>query len=138
MRAKRTRMKSRRDAMKIAHLTRERLHRLARSLNCAVFLWVAMIYSALSQTPDSFNPGPNNSVNALALQTDGKILVGGTFTNLGGQARYFIARLNQDGTVDSAFNNVANSSVNCLSVQTDGTVIVGGSFTSLPQISASE
>src|SRR2546423_4083039 len=38
-----------------------------------------------SPIPDSFNPGANNSVKSLAVQADGKILVGGQFTTLGGQ-----------------------------------------------------
>src|SRR5688572_9834223 len=37
-----------------------------------------------AQTVDDFNPGTNGEVRALAVQADGKILVGGTFTMLGG------------------------------------------------------
>ena len=48
--------------------------------------------------------GANNILLALALQPDGKVLVGGQFTTLNGTARNFIARLNADGTVDSAVN----------------------------------
>jgi len=40
-----------------------------------------------------FTPEPNNQVSSLALQTDGKILVGGNFTVAGGQPRNRIARL---------------------------------------------
>ena len=32
----------------------------------------------------AFNPGPNGTVNSIAVQADGKILVGGNFTTLGG------------------------------------------------------
>ena len=39
----------------------------------------------------------------LAVQADGKILVGG-FTTLGGQTRNCIGRLNADGTLDTGFN----------------------------------
>src|SRR5882672_3095519 len=35
----------------------------------------------------AFNPNANASVNAIALQADGKILVGGAFTIIGGQTR---------------------------------------------------
>ena len=38
---------------------------------------------------------------SLAVQADGKILVGGEFTTLGGQTRNYIGRLNADGTLDS-------------------------------------
>src|SRR5258706_280264 len=47
--------------------------------------------------PDSFNPGTDDGVLSLALQADGKILVGGWFTALGGQTRNNIGRLNTDG-----------------------------------------
>ena len=36
-------------------------------------------------------------VSCLAVQADGKILVGGQFTTLGGQSRYHIGRLNNTG-----------------------------------------
>jgi uncharacterized delta-60 repeat protein len=82
-------------------------------------------------TIDSFNPGANNSVWTMAVQTDGKILVGGDFTTLGGQTRNRIGRLNSDGTLDTVFNPGAGGSVFSLAVQTDGKILVGGSFTTL-------
>ena len=42
---------------------------------------------------DSFNPNANSDVDSIAVQADGKILVGGDFTNIGGQTRNRIARL---------------------------------------------
>jgi len=86
-----------------------------------------------SQSPkaDSFNPGANSPVYSLAVQADGKILVGGGFTSLGGQARNRIGRLNADGTLDTAFNPGAGGDVNSLAVQVDGKILVGGYFTSL-------
>ena len=44
-----------------------------------------------------------NDVTALALQTDGKIVIGGSFTSFNGTARNRIARLNSDGTLDTTF-----------------------------------
>lgn len=83
----------------------------------------------------AFTRGPDGPVFALALQADGKILVGGRFTKVGGQARTNISRLQRDGTLDSAFNpgavGAAYASVNCLAVQADGKILVGGSFTNL-------
>ena len=38
-------------------------------------------------TADSLNPGANSTVNGIAVQADGKILVGGSFSLLGTQAR---------------------------------------------------
>ncbi|MCX7840246.1 MAG: delta-60 repeat domain-containing protein, partial [Anaerolineae bacterium] len=46
----------------------------------------------------------STSVYELALQSDGKILVGGSFMSVGGQSRTGLARLNSDGTLDTAFD----------------------------------
>jgi hypothetical protein len=79
----------------------------------------------------TFNPGANGSVEALAVQEDGKILVGGAFTTLGGVARSNIGRLNPDGTLDTTFYPGANSYISTLAVQADGKIVVGGSFSEL-------
>jgi uncharacterized delta-60 repeat protein len=77
---------------------------------------------------DAFNPGINYSVNALAVQADGKVLLAGDFTSLGGQSRSNIGRVFSDGTPDSTFNPGVNSSLYSLAVETDAKIIVGGSF----------
>ena len=84
----------------------------------------------------SFNPGANGSVLALAVQADGKILVGGDFTTLGGggtgtTTRNYIGRLNADGSLDTSFDPGANDYVCALAVQADGKILVGGAFTTL-------
>jgi uncharacterized delta-60 repeat protein len=84
----------------------------------------------------TFNPGATNAINALALQPDGKIVVGGFFFTLGGggtgtTARSMIGRLNADGSLDTGFNPGANDSVEALSLQPDGKILVGGMFTRL-------
>jgi uncharacterized delta-60 repeat protein len=84
----------------------------------------------------SFNPGANGTIYAMAVQTDGKIVVGGSFSMLGGggtgtTARSFIARLNSDGSLDTSFNPGANSTVYSFAVQSDGKILVGGNFTML-------
>jgi uncharacterized delta-60 repeat protein len=83
-----------------------------------------------------FNPGTNNPVYSLALQPDGKILVGGDFSALGGGGlgmtpRKFIARLNADGTVDPYFDPGATGDVLTLALQPDGKIVAGGAFTAL-------
>ncbi len=77
---------------------------------------------------DSFNPGVNNNPFALAVQTDGKVLVGGTFTVLGGQARTNFGRLNSDGTLDSNFTMNADGFVAVAAIQTNGGILIGGQF----------
>lgn len=84
----------------------------------------------------AFDPGVNGTVSGLGLQPDGKILVGGTFTLIGGggsgsTARSNIARLNADGTVDASFDPGANGLVSSLLTQPDGRILVGGGFTTL-------
>jgi uncharacterized delta-60 repeat protein len=85
----------------------------------------------LAGMPDSFNPGANGDVFCTAIQADGKVLVGGNFTMLGGQSRTNIGRLNADGTLDTSFNPGANNYVASLAVQTDGKILVGGAFSML-------
>ena len=52
---------------------------------------------------NSFHPQINGAVATLALQSDGRIVIGGTFTSVNGAARSYLARLNADGSLDSSF-----------------------------------
>jgi uncharacterized delta-60 repeat protein len=91
----------------------------------------AVAVLTMSLPDPGFNPGAGSDVYSLAVQADGKILVGGYFTTLGGKTRNYIGRLNADGTVDSGFNPGANGTVYSLAVQADGEILVGGNFTTL-------
>jgi len=75
--------------------------------------------------------GPDNAVNAVALQPDGRLVIGGDFTSVGGTIRNRVARLLVDGSIDNSFNpgSGANSGVNSVALQADGKVLIGGSFT---------
>ena len=87
---------------------------------------------AFAQAPDAFNPKASSDVLAMAVQADGRVVVGGLFTNLAGQACGRIGRLNADGTLDSTLNQGAvGSGVYCLGIQEDGRIVVGGAFTTL-------
>jgi uncharacterized delta-60 repeat protein len=80
----------------------------------------------------AFNPNANNDIDCIALQADGKVLVGGKFTTIGGQSRQFIARLDATtGLADSFSANPTNSNVIALAVQPDGMILVGGNFTGI-------
>ena len=87
----------------------------------------------------SFNPGTaaNNDINTIVLQSDGKILIGGNFTSYNGTARNRIARLNNDGTLDTNFNpgSGANNNVNSIAIQSDGKILIAGVFTTYNGIS---
>ena len=68
----------------------------------------------------------------LVVQADGKILVGGCFTTLGGQTRNGIGRLNADGTLDSSLQSGREQfCVSSLAVQADGKILVAGPFSTL-------
>lgn len=77
----------------------------------------------------------NNTVNKILVQSDGKILVGGTYTVFNGSPRNRLIRLNSDGTEDTSFyTNLGtgfNSTVQALLEQTDGSIVVGGNFSTL-------
>src|SRR5207245_1655444 len=79
----------------------------------------------------AFNPNANDIVQSIAVQADGKILLGGFFTSVGGQTRNRIARLNPDGTLDTGFNPNASGAVRSIALQADGKILVGGDFTSV-------
>ena len=83
----------------------------------------------------SFNPSLSAYafVYAVAMQPDGKVLVGGQFTAVNGTNRNNIARLNANGSLDSSFNpgTGANGNVSSVVVQSDGKVLIGGYFTTI-------
>jgi uncharacterized delta-60 repeat protein len=74
--------------------------------------------------------GINNSALALALQSDGRILVGGQFSQVDLTQRFNLARLNTNGSVDLTFNpgNGPNGDVNAIVIQPNGAIIIGGTF----------
>jgi uncharacterized delta-60 repeat protein len=77
--------------------------------------------------------GANNTVYAVCLQPDGKVLIGGEFTSCNGSTRNHLARLNSDGTLDISFLDAedgVDGTVYSLAVQSDGKILVGGAFTS--------
>lgn len=54
-----------------------------------------VLYNNAGNIDDTFDPGSgaNQYVQAIALQSDGKILIGGLFTSYNGTARNYIARI---------------------------------------------
>jgi uncharacterized delta-60 repeat protein len=69
------------------------------------------------------------TVYALALQPDGKILVGGTIQFVEGSNVYnSFVRLNADGSRDTTFNASVHGAVHTLAFETPNAVLLGGSF----------
>lgn len=86
---------------------------------------------------NSFNTGygANNIIRAIAIQPDGKIIVGGDFNSFDNVDRGKITRLNSDGSIDNSFNpgigaNGGGAIINTIAIQSDGKVLIGGFFTS--------
>ena len=86
----------------------------------------------------TFDPGAGvtglgRTVHEVALQSDGKVVLGGSFDKVGAVARANLARLQPTGAVDVGFNTGVgvNQEVRALLVQPDGKTVVGGSFTTV-------
>ena len=80
---------------------------------------------------DAFNPNANSQVSSIALQADGKVLVGGYFATIGGQARRDLARLDGTTGLADAFNPNPSSGVTSIIVQADGRILVAGTFVTI-------
>jgi uncharacterized delta-60 repeat protein len=81
----------------------------------------------------SFDPGIgiDGTVQSLNLQPDGKIVIGGWFTEYNGVARNYISRVNPDGSLDTTFDpgTGTDGRVRHLNFQADGKIILLGEFT---------
>ncbi len=82
--------------------------------------------------------GPSGTVRAIALQPDGKILIGGSFTDVNGTARGRLARVTSSGSVDTSFMAAvdgADGDVNAIAIQFDSKIIVAGEFARFNDVS---
>jgi len=114
---------------------------IRKSILLLLLHFSAIIFAQAGSIDTSFNPadsgfgngdGTNNTVNVTAVQSDGKIIIGGNFSSYNGTGANYIARLNADGSLDMGFNSGGtgfNNTVSALTVQSDGKIIIGGSFT---------
>jgi|694.fasta_scaffold133359_2 uncharacterized delta-60 repeat protein len=78
-------------------------------------------------------PGFNGKILAIAQQPDGKILIGGEFTEYKGIACNYFVRLLPNGTVDPNFNLETTFwfKVNSIALQSDGKILVGAGYLTL-------
>ena len=74
--------------------------------------------------------GFSSNINSMALQPDGKIIVGGDFWEYQEMKKAYLVRLNSDGSLDNSFNigTGFDRPVKSIILQPDGKIIVGGSF----------
>ncbi len=118
---------------------------LIRGCMLSIFLILFGGAQALAQVAPTANPDlalqvPNPSGGFLAAtiyatlrQPDGKVLVGGNFTQLGdGTPRLRLLRLNVDGSLDSGFSPMVTSASSACVVYSlawaNGSIYVGGTF----------
>ena len=95
----------------------------------------AFIPSARAVDPGSVDASFNPVVtyagavpNAIVVQPDGKIIVGGVFNFANGVEHSCIVRLNADGSADTSFNAQTDAEVSALALQSDGKILLGGYF----------
>jgi len=76
--------------------------------------------------------GFDGQINAIAIQSDGKIICAGTTTLYNGNTANCIARLNTNGSFDSTFvtGTGFDNQVISVTIQSDGKILCGGQFTS--------
>jgi uncharacterized delta-60 repeat protein len=100
-------------------------------LNATPPAWAETTQTAVS-LDERFNPnvtGGEGFVCTMAVQPDGKIIIGGNFTSVDGAEHNNLARLNADGSVDASFTASVDYTVNGVAVQPDGKIVLGGTFT---------
>ncbi len=108
-------------------------------------LFVNSLSTAIAQTPLAGSLDTNFSANlrangcayAVAKQTNGFLVIGGSFKDLNGVSRQNLARTDSSGTVDPGFAPAANGAVLAITLQPDGKVLIGGDFTEVSGASAS-
>jgi uncharacterized delta-60 repeat protein len=79
----------------------------------------------------SIGTGPNGQVNAVAVDGQGRILIGGSFSMYNGVQRARLARLNANGTLDATFDigtGMGGGVVTAIAIQADGKIIAVGAF----------
>ena len=102
-----------------------------------LLLLVPLTQAAPGNLDLAFDPhiegGGFTYVNAVATQPDGKLLVGGCFTSVGGVTHYDLARLNANGTRDPGFHATLGV-VYCIAVQADGKILVCGTLNAISSL----
>ena len=80
-----------------------------------------------------FNSG---QVNSITIDENGKIYVGGTFTQYKSVTNNRIIRLNPNGDKDTDFDNTTGFSdnVNSIVIDENGKILIGGSFTTYKSV----
>lgn len=115
-----------------------------RTVGTLISLLVAS--ASASASPGNLDPafgtvvsgGTSGTVRVIERQTDGKILIAGSFSEINGRLSSGIARLNPDGSIDTSFNPPefvdslgSAGSIVAMAIQSDGKIIVAGLYSSV-------
>jgi uncharacterized delta-60 repeat protein len=96
------------------------------------FAQASLIDSTFKAVPGASGELDSSSgVFSIVVQDDGKIIVGGQFTQIAGQACTNLARLYSDGQLDTSFPQGTDGAVYRLLKQADGKILIAGTFTNL-------
>lgn len=117
--------------------------RFSRTLSIAIIFFGFAINNGSADLIDSFAPGPVSRttmgayVHAIGVQPDGKILIGGQFTRVGGGlVGGNLARLDKEtGSLDSTFTGYTGGTVHSIQVQSDGRILIAGTFVNASGVS---
>ncbi len=70
------------------------------------------------------------AIRSVAVQSDGKILIAGAFSQVNNSPGSFLARLEPDGKTDSTFRGGwPEGIVDSIDLTSNGSIVIGGSFT---------
>ncbi len=98
----------------------------------AGFAALVCLFGAASGAPGdleaSFDLDADYTIDTFAIQSDGRILMGGEFSRIGGFHRPNLARLEPSGALDTSFDPWVDGRVLCAAVQPDGRILIGGRF----------
>ncbi|WAC21031.1 choice-of-anchor D domain-containing protein [Luteolibacter sp. SL250] len=86
------------------------------------------------QADQTFNPRmftQGGGTSSIAVQPDGKIVIGGFIAQIRGVSKRYLARLNADGSLDTSFNAEGDNPSTCLRIQADGKIMVSGLFSTM-------
>lgn len=95
--------------------------------------WLPRLSGAAPALDASFKvgTGANGFIEHVLPLDNGQILAAGIFTWYNGSPRPYLARLNEDGSLDSSFNPQVNYWIRHMSLQPDGKIIIVGAFSAV-------
>jgi uncharacterized delta-60 repeat protein len=73
----------------------------------------------------TFSCTTDQTIFKIIELSDGKILIGGFFSEVNGESKTYLARLNSDGSLDESFNDFTSNPISKMFIQSDGKILIG-------------